>query len=355
MEKSYSISSADYINFGKGILVKVGVSEEHAEILMENFLDCDEKGIFTHGLYRLPTYIKQIQLGNINPQPNIRKIRDDSVIKLIEGDEGLGAVISYYAMQEALKISEERGIGVVGVRNSTHFGAAAYYAEMASKANKIGIVFTNASPGIAPTGSLKPLLGNNPWSISVPSNLDYPITMDIANSVVARGKIRLANTKGESIPLGWAINKLGQPTTDPKEALDGGAILPIGDYKGYGITLMIEILAGVLTGSGFGDQIAGVEHDGKRNNGHLFIALDVESFMGIEQFKERLDELVHMVKSAPKIDEEKDILLPGEIEWTRKLNQDKGSIKLTEQIVKVINDLSTEYGVEIPENQAVVS
>lgn len=350
MEKSFSTSVSDYINFGKDILEKVGVSEEHAEILMMNFLDCDEKGIFTHGIYRLPTYITQIKRGNINPQPNIRKVRDDSVVKLIEGDAGLGAVVSHYAMQEAIKMSDERGVGVVGVRNSTHFGAAAYYSEMASKMNKIGIVFTNASPGIAPTGSLKPLLGNNPWSISAPTNTNFPITMDIANSVVARGKIRLANTKGESIPLGWALNKFGQPTTDPKEALDGGAILPIGDYKGYGITLMIEILAGVLTGSAFGDQIAGVEHDGKRNNGHLFIALDVESFMGLDQFKSRLDELVRMIKSSPKIDENKDILLPGEIEWRHKLNQEKGSIKLTEQIYHVMNELSQEYAVKIPKH-----
>lgn len=352
MEKTFIVISSDYIKMGTEILEQVGVSTDHAVILMENFLNCDEKGIYTHGIYRLPTYIKQMQRGNINPKPNIRKIKDNSLIRLIEGDEGLGAVISYYAMQEAIEISKERGIGVVGVRNSTHFGAAAYYTEMASEKDQIGIVFTNASPAIAPTGSIKPLLGNNPWSISVPTNLDFPITMDIANSVVARGKIRIANSKGESIPLGWAINKFGEPTTNPKEALDGGAILPIGDYKGYGITLMIEILAGVLTGSGFGNQIAGVEQDGKRNNGHLFISLNVEAFMGIEDFKQRVDELIQMVKSVPKINEDKEILLPGEIEWSRKLKQTKGTILLNEQIYNVITELAAEYGVKVPENQS---
>lgn len=353
-DMTYSIKRSDYTKLGKVILKKVGVSEEHAPILINNLLDCDLKGIFTHGFYRLPTYIKQIQRGNINPNPDIRKVNDTSTVKLIEGDEGLGAVVSYYAMQEAIELGSKNGIGVVGVRNSTHFGAAAYYAEMASKVNQIGIVFTNASPGIAPTGSLKPLLGNNPWSISVPSNLDFPITMDIANSVVARGKIRLANSQGESIPFGWALDKLGQPTTNPKDALEGGAILPIGGYKGYGITLMIEILTGVLTGSSFGNQIAGVEEDGKRNNGHLFLSLDINAFMDIITFKARLDELIDMVRSSPKIDENKEILLPGEIEWSRKLEQNEETVQVTKQVFLVITDLCGEYGLEAPENQSLV-
>ncbi|WP_059103052.1 Ldh family oxidoreductase [Shouchella shacheensis] len=355
MEKEYIVSSSDYISMGMEVIRQYGVSKEHAGILMDNFLDCDKKGIFTHGFVRLPTYIMQIKRGNINPQPKINKIKDDSIVKLIDGDHALGAVAGHYAMQEAIKISSEYGVGVVGVRNSTHFGTAAYYTEMASQNNQIGITFTNASPGIAPTGSLKPLLGNNPWSISVPTNFAYPVTMDIANSIVARGKIRVANSKGESIPLGWAINKFGESTTDPKEALDGGAILPIGDYKGYGITFMIEILTGVLTGSGFGNQNAGVAEDGKRNNGHLFLSLNVEKFMEIAHFKQRVGDLVHMVKSLPKIDENKDILLPGEIEWQRKLELEEGTVKVSEQIYDVMVDLSNEYEVKIPASQVVTT
>jgi L-2-hydroxycarboxylate dehydrogenase (NAD+) len=348
MNETYSIKRSDYIQVGRSILSKVGLPSEHGKILIDNLLDCDLKGIFTHGFYRLPTYIKQMKRGNINPHPSINKVKDSAIVQLLEGDEGLGAVTSYYAMKEAIEIAKETGVGVVGVRNSTHFGAAAYYAEMASENDLIGIVFTNASPGIAPTGSTKPLLGNNPWSISVPSNLEFPITMDIANSVVARGKIRLANSQGESIPLGWAVDKFGKETTDPKAALDGGAILPIGGYKGYGITLMIEILTGVLTGSNFGDQVAGVEEDGKRKNGHLFIALDIEKFMDITTFKERLDELVKMVKSVPRIDESKEILLPGEIEWTKRLKQEEDSVRLTSQVHGVVKTLCEEYGVEFP-------
>lgn len=347
MEKTYLINNNDYINLGKQVLIKLGVSSKHAELIMLNLLDSDKKGIYTHGFYRLDTYIQQIKRGNINPRPKIETIKDSSNVKLIDGDDGFGYVVSYYAMEEAINISSNRGIGVVGVRKSNHFGAAAYYAEMASKKDQIGIVMTNASPGIAPTGSLKPVLGNNPWSISVPTNLGYPITLDIANSVTARGKIRLKALNGEPIPLGWALNEKGEPTTSAQEALKG-VLLPIGDYKGYGITLMIDILTGVLTGSKFGDQVPLVDEDGKRNNGHLFISLDVKSFIGLSEFKNRIDELTKIVKSAPKINEEVDILLPGEKEWKTKLSQNLNSVKVPNRIFNFIETLSSQYNLQIP-------
>lgn len=347
MENTYKLRQSNYLHVGKEILAQVGVSAEHAEILMTSLLDTDAKGIYTHGFYKLKTYVEQIKRGNINPRPEIKKIKEGPIVKLIDGDDGLGAIISHYAMEEAIKISGEKGIGVVGARKSNHFGSASYYAEMAVSWNRIGLVFSNASPGIPPTGSLKPVLGNNPWSISVPSNLGRPITLDLANSVVARGKIRLAAMKGESIPFGWAINKFGEPTTDAQDALEG-AILPIGGYKGYGITLMLDILSGVLTGASFGDQVAGLEEDGKRNNGHLFLSINIEAFMEIDEFTERIDELVHVVKSAPKIDEETEILLPGEKEWSRKLSQGTEFIKLPERIFSVMTSLCDKYSIPIP-------
>lgn len=348
MKKEYTINDSEYLNLGKEVLHKVGISEEHSAIIMESLLDCDKKGVYTHGFSRLPTYIMQLKRNNLNINPTISKIKDDSIVKLINADHSLGAISSYYAMNEAIKISDNYGVGVVGVRNSSHFGAAGYYTEMASSKNKIGIAFTNASPGIAPTGSTKPLLGNNPWSISVPTNFDHPITLDIANSVVARGKIRLANAKKESIPIGWAINKFGEDTNNPQEALDDGAILPIGDYKGYGITLMIELLTGVLTGSGFGTQNSGVSEDGKRLNGHLFISLDIEKFMELSEYKERVDELVNMIKSLPKIDEKKEILLPGELEWKNRLSTKEGEVKISQEIYNVMNDFAKEYSLPTP-------
>jgi LDH2 family malate/lactate/ureidoglycolate dehydrogenase len=352
MGNLFLLNNDNYISVGKQIIMEKGIESKHAEILMLSLLDADEKGIYTHGFYRLPTYIKQIDRGNINHSPNIKNIKDSKNIKIIDADNGLGSVVSFTAISEAVTMSSERGVGVVGVRNSNHFGTASYFAEMAAKQNQIGIVMTNASPAIAPTGSNKPILGNNPWSISVPTNLGYPITLDIANSVAARGKIRLKALSGESIPLGWALNSKGEPTTDANEALEG-IILPIGDYKGYGITLMIDILSGVLTGAAFGDQVPGVEEDGKRNNGHLFISLDVESFMDINEFKSRIDQLTEIVKTAPKINKETRILLPGEIEWNTKLNQRLNTVKLPERIFNLMSSLCEEYNLQLPEHELV--
>lgn len=352
MEKTYLFSKDDYILLGKSILKDTGVSSEHGDILMASLLDSDQKGIHTHGFYRLYTYIRQISRGNINPRPDIKRIRDSDNIVLMDGENGLGSVLSYYAMQEAIKISGKRGIGVVGMRRSSHFGTAAYYAEMAAERNQIGIVMTNASPGIAPSGGKKPVLGNNPWSISVPTHLGYPITLDIANSVVARGKIRLKALNNEPIPLGWALNKNGNPTTNATEALEG-IILPIGDYKGYGITLMIDILSGILTGANFGDQVPGVEENGKRNNGHLFISLNAEAFMEIDDFKNRIHQLTHIIKSTPKVNQDVEILLPGEKEWKTKLNQENGTVRIPERIFEGISAMCKEYDLQMPECQSV--
>lgn len=347
VEKTYQFQNDDYMQMGTSILTQMGVSSEHAEIVTNILLDSDQKGTHTHGFYRLQTYIQQIKKGNINAKPDIKMIKDGDNVKLMDGDDGLGYVVSHHAMNKAINISSERGVGVVGARNSSHFGAAAYYAEMAAQRNQIGIIMTNASPGIAPTGSKKPILGNNPWSISVPSNLGYPITLDIANSVTARGKIRLKALTGEPIPLGWALNKEGEPTTNAKDALEG-IVLPIGDYKGYGITLMIDLLTGVLTGSNFGEQVPQIEENRKRKNGHLFISLNVEAFMELNHFKARVDELVQMIKSAPKIQEDIDILLPGEREWKSKLSQDSNMVRLPERIVNLMLELTKEFNLLMP-------
>ncbi|MCP8615667.1 Ldh family oxidoreductase [Salirhabdus salicampi] len=348
MEKMYEIKNQDYKLLGVKILEKVNVSQEHALILMETLLDSDQKGIYTHGFYRLQTYIKQIKCGNYNTSPAINTVKNDTNVKLLDGDNGLGSVVSTIAMNQAINISESKGVGVVGVRKSNHFGTAAYYAELASQKDQIGIVMTNASPAIAPTGGKTPLLGNNPWSISVPSSLGHPITLDIANSVSARGKIRLKALNGESIPVGWALDKEGNPTTNAHEALEG-LILPIGDYKGYGITFMISILSGILTGANFDFDIPLIEEDGVRNNGHLFVSLNISNFMEVPKFKERIGIFVKEIKNSPKVKDVDQILLPGEMEWTKKLNQKEEYVKVPERIFSFIQSLSEQYGVSLPD------
>lgn len=344
MSGEIELKREKYTKLVTEILTAIGVPKEHALIQMDAFLDADLSGVTTHGVFRLPRYVEQIKHGYINPNPNINIIKKGSIIQVIDGDHGLGAVVSYYAMKEAVKRSEDHGMGVVAVRKSNHFGTASFFAEMASRKNKIGFVITNASPAIAPTGSLKPIIGNNPWSISVPSNLGYPITLDLANSIVAKGKMRIAIEKGEKIPFDWALNAKGEPTDDPLEALKG-VILPIGDYKGYGISFMFEILAGVLAGAEFGEGMGSLDENRQRNVGHLFFSINIEEFMELEEFKSRLDVLVTSVKNAPKINEDQEIYVPGEKGWKKKQEQNAASVTISENTYTKIKGLCTELNI----------
>lgn len=347
-ENTVTITEERYMKIGQAMLEKVGVSKEHANIQMESLLDADQKEIYTHGLFRLPRYVQQLEQGYIHAQPEMAFVHEGPVVKVLDADYSLGAVAGHMAMNEAIKISSAKGVGVVAVRKSNHFGTAAFFAEMASKQQQIGLVFTNTSPQIAPTGTKKPIIGNNPWSISVPSSLGHPITLDMANSIVARGKMRIAAQKGEQIPLGWALDREGRPTTDPLEAIKG-IVLPIGGYKGYGISLMIEILAGVLTGSDYAEKMVDLDVNQKRNVGHLFISLNIEQFMHFKQFVSRVDELVQFIKNAPRIKEEEEAFLPGEIEWKKKkVNERQKSVQLSLKTLDALRDLVRKHQIEMP-------
>lgn len=335
------VLQSHYVDIGKKALVNTGVSEDHAEIEMLSILESDLRGVFSHGIFRLPRYLEQLRHQYINPAPNIKNCKESSLIEILDGDHGLGAVVGTIAMKKAIQKSIKHGVGIVGCRKSNHFGTAAYFAEMAANQNQIGMVFTNSSPIIAPTGSIKPLIGNNPWSISIPTK-GYPITLDLANTIVAKGKLRIAQQNGESIPLGWALDSKGQPTTDPEEALKG-VVLPIGGYKGYGIALMVEILSGILTGADFSENM--VDHDAneKRNVGHLFISLNLQHFMELEEFHSKINEFIELIKQAPKVDDNQDIFLPGEKEWRHKSNQVNEHVYLPDKVFQVYTKLCHDY------------
>ncbi|MFA1820063.1 Ldh family oxidoreductase [Virgibacillus oceani] len=340
--KSYEISIDEYMRSGIKLLELINVQKKDAETIIASLLESDLRGIHTHGLFRLPRYMEQIKDCNINPQPNIRTCHTNQWLEVLDGDHGPGAVVAKRAMKRAIMKSKDIGIGASAVHNGNHFGVAAYYAEMASLEGKIGIVMTNSSPAIAPTGSLKRLIGNNPWSISVPG-IDNPITLDIANSVVSKGKLRVARDRNEKIPLNWALDSKGNPTDDPEKALEG-IVLPIGDYKGYGIALLVEILAGVLTGADFSERMVDHDADQKRNVGHLFIVMDVESFMPMNDYQERVKELVNSIKNAPVI-KDKNVYLPGEMEWINKNKNNLNNVSIPKNTIKSYLELCRQFNV----------
>lgn len=342
---SERLLTEEYMRAGASLLGSVGVSKKDANVIMASLLDADLKGINTHGVFRLPRYMEQLNDGYITANPDIKVLRSNMVMEVLDGDHGPGSVVAKEAMERALQKSRKVGVGVTAVRNGNHFGVAGYFAEMAAMEGKVGIVLTNSSPAIAPTGSLKRLIGNNPWSISVP-HTEHPITLDMANSISSKGKLRVAMQKGEKIPYGWALDSEGNPTDDPQKALEG-LVLPIGDYKGYGIALMVEILSGVLTGSDFSESMVDHDANAKRNVGHLFIVLDVAQLMPPDEYEQRLATLTSAIHSAPRIPG-KNVYLPGEIEWQMKQGQREGEVKVPQKTIQSFIDLCKRYGVTPP-------
>lgn len=321
------VTKSEYEQLVLSLLEQVGVSKEHAKITAYSLADADRSGVYTHGIFRLPHYIKQIKKGHIHVAPHFSWDVEGPLIHKLDADHALGSVAGHYAMRKAIQLAEEKGTGLVSVRRSNHFGTAAFYAELASARGLLAFVASTSSKAIAPTGSVTPLLGNNPWSVSFPTFAGPPITLDMANSVVARGKMRIAAAQGEKIPFGWALDSEGNPTENPLEALKG-IILPVGDHKGYGIALLLEILAGILTGAAFGENKTDLDDEGKRDVGHLMFAMPIESWLPIREYKKRIGELIQAIKEAERIEGVEEVWLPGEIEARNKQRQGSEVVRL---------------------------
>jgi len=329
------------------ILVKTGVEEKHAIIVADNLIEADLKGVSSHGISRLSIYIKRLNLNLINKNP-VPKIEKSSLTTyLIDGDNGLGQVIASEAMKTAIKTAKETGSCFVGVKNTNHIGMGAYYAEMAAKNGLVGFVFTNASAFMAPWGGSEAILGTNPITIAVPSKDHSSIILDIATSAAARGKVLLAEKKGEKIPFDWALDQDGNQTDDPSKARLG-TMLPLGGPKGYGLSLMVDILAGVLTGASFGKLIPSMtENFSEKLNIGVFLGIvNIENFMPVQLFEQRIQELITQIKSSKKKTGVKEIFLPGEIEERNKTINLKNQIPINDEVILEINRISDSLGIK---------
>lgn len=327
------------------VLKQVGVPSDHAYTVAESLVEANLRGVDSHGVILLPRYIKRIKLGLMNPEVVLKVVRDSGAIAVIDGYNGLGQVIATKAMEIGIGKAKEHGVGVVGVRNSNHFGMAAYIAMQALESDMIGIVFSNAAPSMAPWGGTRPLFGTNPLAIAVPTDTES-IVLDMALGIVARGKIRAAAREEKKIPKEWALDEHGKPTTDPKEALKG-SVLPIAGPKGYALALMVDVLSGVLTGSFFADTISSVhEAGGVTHVGHLVEAINIESFMPVKEFKDRMGEIRSKVKGSRLADGVNKIYLPGEIEFDKKKERLELGIPLSEAEQQQLKELAEELGVE---------
>jgi len=330
----------------KTILTKLGVKENQADVVTEATIDSDLKGFTSHGLGRFPQYIRGIKAGHIQIDGEYEIVKETDSIALIDGKSLFGQYIAYEAMMLAIKKAKETGIAAVGTFNANHFGVTGYYSDLAIRNDVIGIVTCNTEPGVAPLGGKKAILGTNPVAIGIPS--ETYIAVDMATSVSARGKLLEAKRKGEEIPPNTAIDKDGNPTTDPEAALEG-TILPFGGVKGYALSLMIEIMCGPLVNAAFGTKVTGTAGDYKENcnKGDLFIAIDPSKFVSMDAFKEQVEEFVTEIRESGNT------FIPGDLEVKRIAeNEEKGldiDPKLYETLKSICDDLDIDLSSYITE------
>lgn len=324
------------------LLIKAGVDSRCAEVISDTLIFAELRNIKSHGVVRLSTYIDRIERKIVNTQAEMKFEKNYNAISLLDANNGMGQFAGYKAMNAAIDIARLYGIGMVAVKNSNHFGVASYYSMMASDKDMIGLVMTNASPAIAPFGTKTPLLGTNPLAIAVPANKQKPIVLDMSMSTVARGKIRLAALEKEQIPMDWGLDMDGNPTADPNEALKG-SLVPIGGVKGSGLSLVVDILCGILTGTALIGEIKNItDMSGPSNTGHVFIAINISSFINLEEFKNNVDLVIQKIKLLPS-KEDNDIYMAGEIEHNIMEKRKVEGIPVEEKVINLLNKLADRY------------
>ncbi len=322
------------------MLTNLDVPNEEASIVAEVTLDADLKGFSSHGLGRFPQYVKGLEMGNIKPTSEIVVEKDYPATALINGNHGFGHVITYRAMELAIEKAKETGIGMVGIHNSNHFGVAGYYSDMAIMEDLIGIVIANTEPAVAPIGGKEPILGTNPLAIGIPSGSHY-VSVDMATSASARGKLLEAKRRGEMIPENVALDSDGRPTIDPCEALKG-SILPFGAHKGYALAFMIEIMAGPLVNASYGKAVTGTANpEVECTKGDLVAAIDPSKFVDMEDFKKDVDDFIAEVKATPNV------FIPGDMEVRNVKRHQEEGIPIDDNLLKQLQTITTELGMDV--------
>ena len=300
----------------KKIFTKHKLNSNHARISADAIINAELVGAHSHGLSRLKMYCDRIKKKVINPTPKIKIKKISQSISQIDAKNSIGFVAADIGIKQAIKNAKKTGIGLVGIKNSGHYGLSGYYAEQAVKKNLIVFCFTNAPPAIAPHGAKKSLFGTNPICFGTPTSSKIPFILDTSVSVINRGKIRVAAKTGKKIPEGVALDKFGKPTTDAKKALTG-VQLPIAGFRGSGLAWMVDILSGVFTGGNHGGKVKDPFDDfsGPQNIGHLFFVMKPNLFVG--NYSERIKENIKRIKKLPKIKGVREILYPGQSKQQR--------------------------------------
>jgi LDH2 family malate/lactate/ureidoglycolate dehydrogenase len=346
----YAAASALQI-FSAAVFECLGLPRADAAVVADCLVKANLRGLDSHGVARIPIYAKRLRLGLVNPRPTLALTQVAPSAAHLDGDDGMGMVVGTRAMGKAVALARETGVGLVGVRRSTHYGMAAYYVLQAVAADCIGFAFTNSSPGMAPYGGTKPILGVNPLAVGVPAGSWPPIIVDMAMSVIARGKMRLAGMHGEAIPEGLGVDAQGRPTTDGMAVFGGGAVHPFGGPKGSALAIWMEIMGGVLTGAAFAGEMKSLYEDfsGPQRIGHVFMAIRPNLFVSLTEFKARMDTMIERFKDSGPADGFDEVLMPGEPEARREAERLRTGIPLTAEVLASLEREAAEAQVPLPE------
>jgi LDH2 family malate/lactate/ureidoglycolate dehydrogenase len=327
---------------------KLGVRADEAEIAAKVLVASDLRGVDTHGVIRFNPhawYVKWLADGSMTARPNIRVISESASTALLDGDRGMGMVIGHRAMEMAIRKAQESGIGMVGVRNSRHYGMSAYYSMLALPHDMIGIAMTNASRQVVPTFGREARFGTNPMCFAVPAGRELPFVLDMATTTAAAGKLELAARQGKTIPFGWALNDNAAATDDPRTAQQARRLLPLGgtrdggSHKGYGLAILVEILCGVLTGT------MTALNDNQDARGHFFGAVRIDRFRPPDEFKRDMDRLIRELKATPPLAGHERVYVAGEVEFETAEERAERGIPLLASVLKGLRDVSQRVGV----------
>jgi LDH2 family malate/lactate/ureidoglycolate dehydrogenase len=334
-------------SFCTEVFLAEGVPSPDAEIFADTLTSANLRGVDSHGVMRLSMYVERFRKGGTSRTTPLEIVSDSTALTMMDAKNGIGQVASYRAMEAGIRRAGETGFAGVGVRNSNHFGMAAYYAMMALPQNMIGIAASNTTVNMTTSTSAKAGVANNPWSAAVPAGIQRPVVIDMASSIVAAGKLMNAVAKGERVPLGWGVDADGRPTDDPSKILQGGSLLPFGGYKGYAIALLIDILTGVFTGAGFGAAVASPtkERSKPTDCGHFFIAIDVRQVAELEEFKSRMDALIGEIKALPPAEGVDRVRIPGEFEFEAQQDRAENGIPVPTATIEDLKKTGELVGV----------
>jgi LDH2 family malate/lactate/ureidoglycolate dehydrogenase len=314
--KEISISAESLIRFVTGLLRDAGCGKNDAATIAQCLVQTNLWGIDSHGVMRIPEYLARFRSGAMNASPDIRTLNSGGGMEILDANNGAGYIAGCAAMSRAIELAREKAIAAVGVINSNHCGATTLYARMAAEEGMVGIAMTNVAPNMVMPGATTPITGNNPIAVAIPTFGEFPFALDISLSAVAGGKLLVAAKKGENIPPGWATDKEGRPTTNARAGFDG-YLLPMGAHKGFGLSLMVDILCGVITGGSFQNQLKSMYRypNDPSKTAHLMIVMDPLVILTQDQMRSRMREFFETVKQTPLNEAGEEILLPGEIEY----------------------------------------